>query len=58
MLKDKSGSSEKSKLLRDESRRLTGGLSKKDTNISDSNISEGKNISNMCVNYLTLELKA
>ena len=45
LLKDKSRSSEKSQLLRDESRRLIGGLSKKETDISDSDISEGKSIS-------------
>ena len=37
-LKDKSGSSEKSQVLRDESRRLIDRLLKKDTNIYDSDI--------------------
>ena len=37
--KYKSGSSEKSQLLRDESRRLIGGLSKKGSDISDYDIS-------------------
>ena len=44
MLKDKSGLSEKSQLLGDESRRLIGGLSKKETDISVSNISKSKSI--------------
>ena len=39
MLKDKSRSSEKSQPLGDESRRLIGGLSKKDSWIYDSDIS-------------------
>ena len=43
-LKDKSGSSEKSKSLGDESMRLICGLSKKETDISDSYISKGKSI--------------
>ena len=37
-LKDKSGSSEKSQVLGDESRRLMGGLFKKETEIYDSDI--------------------
>ena len=39
MLKGKWGSSEKSQVLRDESRRLIGGLLKKYIEIHDSNIS-------------------
>ena len=38
MLKDKSGSSEKSQVLGDESRRLIGGLFKKENVIYDSDI--------------------
>ena len=45
MLKDKSGSSGKSQLIRDESRSLIGGLSTKGSDIYDSDISEGKTIS-------------
>ena len=45
LLKYKSVSSEKSQLLRDESRRLIGGLSKKGCDISDSDISENEYIS-------------
>ena len=45
LLKDKSGSIEKSQLLRDESRRLIGGLSKKGYDIYDSDISENESIS-------------
>ena len=45
MLKDKSGSSEKSQSLGDESRRPIGGLSKKEIDIYYSDISEGKYIS-------------
>ena len=45
MFKDKSGSSEKSQLLRDESKRLIGGLSKKGYDISDTDISENESIS-------------
>ena len=45
MLKDKSRSGENSQLLRDESRRLIGGLSKKGYDISDSDISENESIS-------------
>ena len=37
--------SEKSQLLRDESRRLIGGLSKKGSNIYNSDISENQSIS-------------
>ena len=39
MFKDKSGSSEKSQVLGDESRRLIGGLSRKETEIFYSYIS-------------------
>ena len=52
------GSSEKSQSLGDESRRLIGGLSKKETEIFYSNVSESKYISEMWGNYLTLALKA
>ena len=58
LLKDKSRSSEKSQWLRDESRILIGGLSKKETDISDFDISESKSISEILGNYLTLALKA
>ena len=44
LLKDKPGSSEKSQLLRDESRRLIGGLSKKGSDIYDYNVSENEPI--------------
>ena len=47
MLKDKSRSSEKSQVLGDESRRLIGGLSKKETDIYYSIISEIKYISDI-----------
>ena len=40
MLKDKSVLTEKSQLLRDESRRLIGGLSKKETYNYESDISD------------------
>ena len=39
MLKDKSGSSEKSQVLGDESKRLVGGLFNKETEIYDFDIS-------------------
>ena len=58
MLKDKSGSIEKSQLLRDESRRLIGGLSKKGYDIYDSYISENKCISETWEKERTLALKA
>ena len=45
LLKDKSVSSENSQLLRDESRRMIGGLSKKGYDISDSDISENESVS-------------
>ena len=45
MLKDKSGSSEKTQSLGDEARRLVGGLSKKETDIFYSDISEHESIS-------------
>ena len=45
MLRDKPISSEKSKIFRDESSRLRGGLSKKGYDIFYSNISETKSIS-------------
>ena len=45
LLKGKSISSEKSQFLGDESSRLRGGSSKKDSDISDSDISEDKSIS-------------
>ena len=44
LLKDKLGSSGKSQLIRDESRSLIGGLSKKGYDIYDSDISENKSI--------------
>ena len=47
LLKDKSGPSEKSQVLGDESRILIGGLSKKDTQIYDSDISENGFISDI-----------
>ena len=58
LLKDKSGSSEKSQVLGDESSILIGGLFKKETKISDSDISENESISETCGNYFNLELKA
>ena len=45
LLKGKSVSSEKSQLLRDESRRLKGGLSKKGSDISDYDVSKNEYIS-------------
>ena len=47
LLKDKSVSSEKSQFLGDKSRRLIGGLSKKDTKFFYSDISEGESKSDM-----------
>ena len=44
LLKDKSWSSEKSQLLRDESRRMICGLSKKGYDISNSDISKNESI--------------
>ena len=57
-LKDKPGSSEKSQSLGDESSRLIGGLFKKETDISNSDLSESESISDIWGNYLTLALKA
>ena len=47
MLKGKLGSSEKSHVLGDESRRLVGELFKKETEIYDYNISKNESISYM-----------
>ena len=47
MLKYKLVSSEKSQRLRDESRRLIGGLSKKEIDICDSDVSK-VNLSHIC----------
>ena len=47
MLKDKSESSEKSQVLGNESSRLIDGLLKKDTKISDSDISKIESISDI-----------
>ena len=58
LLKDKLGSSEKSQLLEDESTRMIGGLSKKGYDISDSDISETKYISNTWEKDITMALKA
>ena len=57
MLKEKLWSSEKSQVLGDESRRLIDGLSKKENDISDSDISESKYISYIWGNEFTLALK-
>ena len=57
MLKQKSRSTKKSQSLGDESRRLISGLSKKETKISDYDISYKKYISDMWGNYLTLALQ-
>ena len=57
LLKGKSISSEKSQFLGDESSRLRGGSSKKGYDISDSDISEDKYISETWENERTLALK-
>ena len=58
MLKDKSGSSEKSQVLGDGSSRLIDGWFKKENEIYDSDISKIKSISYMGGKDLTLEIKA
>ena len=58
MHKGKSISSKESQLLRYESRRLIGGLSKKGYDIYDFDISENESISDMWEKDLTLALKA
>ena len=58
LLKGKSISSEESQLLGNESRRLIGGLSKKGSDIYDSDISENEYLLEKWINYFTLTLKA
>ena len=58
MLKDKSRSSENSQVLGDESRRLIGGLFKKNNDICDYDILENESISYIWGKGLTLALKA